>query len=88
MHHQDAPGLRSFNVSAREIIGVMEFMISCVSTRISFWPSFHFFVLQCAVDVFQANQPAGSSLQLDVCDRQGEIESGVPFLQVRYLLVS
>lgn len=50
-------------------------------------PGFHFFVLQCAVDVFQANQPAGSSLQLDVCDRQGEIESGVPFLQVRYLLV-
>ena len=51
-------------------------------------PGFHFFVLQCAVDVFQANQAAGSSLQLDMSDRQGEVESGVPFLQVRYLLVS
>lgn len=50
-------------------------------------PSFHFFVLQCAVDVFQANQPAGSSLQLDVSDRQGEVESGVSFLQVSHLLV-
>ena len=50
-------------------------------------PGFHFFVLQCAVDVFQTYQAAGSSLQLNVCDRQGEVESGVSFLQVRYLLV-
>ena len=52
-----------------------------------FLPGFHFFILQCAVDVFQTYQAAGSSLQLDVSDRQGEVESGVPFLQVRYLLV-
>ena len=52
-----------------------------------FLPGFHFFVLQCAVDVFQANQAAGSSLQLNVRDRQGEVESGVSFLQVSHLLV-
>ena len=52
-----------------------------------FLPGFHFFVLQCTVDVFQANQAAGSSLQLDVRDGQGEVESSVSLLQVCYLLV-